>query len=93
MIGEIGVECRRDVALGGLAVEARARRVQRFLAQPFFVAEQFTGNPGAYIKLEDTVKDCADILAGKYDDQPENWFYMVGGSLSERVKKDKAAKK
>lgn len=63
---------------------ARARRLQRFLAQPFYVAEQFTGNPGAYIKLSDTVKDCADILAGKYDDKPENWFYMAGGPLSEK---------
>lgn len=62
----------------------RARRLQRFLAQPFFVAEQFTGNPGAYIKLADTVKDCADILAGKYDDKPESWFYMAGGPLSEK---------
>lgn len=63
---------------------ARARRLQRFLAQPFYVAEQFTGNPGAYIKLEDTVKDCADILAGKYDSKPESWFYMAGGPLSEK---------
>ncbi len=63
---------------------ARARRLQRFMAQPFYVAEKFTGNPGAYIKLEDTVKDCADILAGKYDDKPEQWFYMAGGPLSEK---------
>ncbi|MGE5312396.1 MAG: F0F1 ATP synthase subunit beta [Acidobacteriota bacterium] len=63
---------------------ARARRLQRFLAQPFYVAEQFTGNPGAYIKLEDTVKDCADILAGKYDAKPESWFYMAAGPLSEK---------
>lgn len=63
---------------------ARARRLQRFLAQPFYVAEQFTGNPGAYIKLADTVKDCADILAGKYDEKPESWFYMAGGPLSEK---------
>lgn len=62
-------------------IVGRARRLQRFLAQPFYVAEQFTGNPGAYIKLEDTVKDCADILAGKYDDKPEQWFYMAGGPL------------
>ena len=61
---------------------ARARRLQRFLAQPFFVATQFTGNEGAYIKLEDTVNDVADILAGKYDEQPESWFYMAGGPLS-----------
>ncbi len=66
---------------------SRARRLQRFLAQPFFVATQFTGNDGAYIKLEDTVNDVADILAGKYDEKPENWFYMAPGPLSE--KKDK----
>lgn len=62
----------------------RARRLQRFLAQPFFVATQFTGNEGAYIKVEDTVKDVKDILAGKYDDKPESWFYMAGGPLSEK---------
>jgi len=63
---------------------ARARRLQRFLAQPFFVATQFTGNEGAYIKVADTVKDVKDILAGKYDDKPENWFYMAPGPLSEK---------
>lgn len=63
---------------------ARARRLQRFLAQPFFVATQFTGNDGVYIKVEDTVKDVKDILAGKYDDKPESWFYMAGGPLSEK---------
>lgn len=62
----------------------RARRLQRFMAQPFFVAEKFTGNAGAYIKVEDTVKDCRDILSGKYDDKPESWFYMAGGPLSEK---------
>jgi F-type H+-transporting ATPase subunit beta len=62
----------------------RARRLQRFLAQPFHVAEQFTGNPGSYIKLEDSIKDASDILSGKYDDKPENWFYMVPGPLSEK---------
>ena len=62
----------------------RARRLQRFFAQPFHVAEQFTGNKGVYIKLEDTVKDAADILAGKYDDKPEGWFYMAPGALSEK---------
>ncbi len=62
----------------------RARRLQRFFAQPFFVAEQFTGAKGAYIKLADTVKDAGDILAGKYDDKPESWFYMAGGALSEK---------
>lgn len=63
---------------------ARARRLQRFLAQPFFVATQFTGNAGAYIKVADTVKDVKDILAGTYDDKPESWFYMAPGPLSER---------
>ncbi len=62
----------------------RARRLQRFLAQPFHVAEQFTGNPGSFIKLEDSVKDAADILAGKYDDKPEQWFYMAAGPLSQK---------
>ncbi len=65
-------------------IVARARRLQRFLAQPFFVATQFTGNEGSYIKLEDTVADVADILAGKYDDQPESWFYMAGLPLSQK---------
>lgn len=60
----------------------RARRLQRFLAQPFYVATQFTGNEGVYMKLEDTVKDVKDILAGKYDNKPESWFYMAPGPLS-----------
>ncbi|MDN5819315.1 MAG: F0F1 ATP synthase subunit beta [bacterium] len=63
---------------------ARARRLQRYFAQPFYVAEKFTGNKGAYIKLEDTVNDAADILAGKYDSKPENWFYMAPGSLKDK---------
>jgi len=63
---------------------ARARRLQRFLAQPFFVATQFTGNAGVYIKVADTVKDVKDILGGKYDDKPESWFYMAPGPLSEK---------
>lgn len=63
---------------------ARARRLQRFLAQPFYVATQFTGNEGAYIKVEDTVRDVKDILAGKYDSKPESWFYMAPGPLSDK---------
>jgi len=63
---------------------ARARRLQRFLAQPFHVAEQFTGNPGSYFKLEDTIKDAKDILDGKYDNKPESWFYMSPVPLSEK---------
>ncbi len=65
-------------------IVGRARRLQRFLAQPFHVAETFTGNPGVYIKIEDTVRDVRDILSGKYDDKPENWFYMAPGPLSEK---------
>jgi F-type H+-transporting ATPase subunit beta len=62
----------------------RARRLQRFFAQPFHVAEQFTGNTGVYCKLEDTIKDAQDILAGKYDSKPESWFYMAPGPLSQK---------
>lgn len=58
---------------------ARARKIQKFLSQPFFVAEQFTGKPGAYVKLEDTIKSFQGILDGKYDDVPEADFYMKGG--------------
>jgi F-type H+-transporting ATPase subunit beta len=72
---------------------ARARRIQRYLSQPFFVAEKFTGNKGAYVKLEDTIKDFGDIIAGTYDDKPENWFYMVGEPLSVKAANDNKAKK
>lgn len=63
---------------------ARARRIQRYLSQPFHVAEKFTGNPGTYVKLEDTIRDFEDILAGVYDDKPEDWFYMVNGTLKDK---------
>jgi F-type H+-transporting ATPase subunit beta len=56
----------------------RARRIQRFLSQPFFVAEQFTGNKGQYVKLVDTVKSFKEILEGKHDDKSESAFYMKG---------------
>jgi F-type H+/Na+-transporting ATPase subunit beta len=59
-------------------VVSRARKVQRFLSQPFFVAEQFTGSPGAYVDIKDTVKGFRGILDGKYDDIPEQAFYLVG---------------
>lgn len=62
----------------------RARRLQRYFAQPFHVAEQFTGNKGVYCKLDDTIKDAKDILDGRYDDKPESWFYMAPGPLSEK---------
>jgi F-type H+-transporting ATPase subunit beta len=57
---------------------ARARKIQRFLSQPNFVAEQFTGTPGQYVKLEDTIRGFAEIIDGQHDDLPEQAFYMVG---------------
>jgi len=57
---------------------ARARKVQKFLSQPFFVAEQFTGAPGQYVPLADTIRSFREILDGKHDDKPENEFYMKG---------------
>ena len=57
---------------------ARARKIQRFLSQPFFVAEVFTGTPGALVNIEDTIKGFKGIVAGDYDDLPESAFYMVG---------------
>jgi F-type H+-transporting ATPase subunit beta len=59
-------------------VVQRARKIQRFLSQPNFVAEQFTGTPGEYVKLEETIKGFQEILEGKHDDLPEQAFYMVG---------------
>ena len=58
---------------------SRARKIQRFLSQPFQVAEVFTGSPGKYVTLPETIKGFSDVLAGKYDDLPEMAFYMVGG--------------
>jgi F-type H+-transporting ATPase subunit beta len=57
---------------------ARARKIQRFLSQPFSVAEQFTGTPGTYVRLEDTIRGFKEVLEGKHDDLPEQAFYMVG---------------
>lgn len=56
----------------------RARKVQKFLSQPFFVASGFTGRDGKFVTLEDTITDFADIIAGKYDDKPEDFFYLKG---------------
>ena len=58
---------------------SRARRIQRFLSQPFFVAEQFTNNPGQYVKIADTIRGFQEILDGKHDDKPESAFYLKGG--------------
>lgn len=67
-------------------VVGRARKVQRFLSQPFFVAEAFTGTAGKYVPLKETVRGFKEILSGKYDDLPENAFYMVG-TIDEVVEK------
>jgi F-type H+-transporting ATPase subunit beta len=66
----------------------RARRLQKFLSQPFFVAENFTGFSGKYVKLEDTIRSFREICEGKYDDLPEQAFFMVG-SIEEAVEKAK----
>jgi F-type H+-transporting ATPase subunit beta len=69
-------------------VVARARKIQKFLSQPFHVAEVFTGTPGVFVKLEDTIKAFKGIVAGDYDDLPEQAFYMVG-TIDEAVTKAK----
>jgi F-type H+-transporting ATPase subunit beta len=69
-------------------VVQRARKIQRFLSQPNFVAEQFTGTPGQYVKLEDTIVGFREILEGKHDDLPEQAFYMVG-TIDQAVAKHK----
>lgn len=67
-------------------IVARARKIQRFLSQPFFVAEAFTGSPGKYVAVKDTIKGFNEIVAGKYDDIPEQAFYMVG-TIEEALEK------
>jgi F-type H+/Na+-transporting ATPase subunit beta len=69
-------------------VVSRARKIQRFLSQPFFVAEVFTGSPGKYVPLKDTIQGFQRILAGEFDDLPEQAFYMVG-NIDEAVAKAK----
>jgi F-type H+-transporting ATPase subunit beta len=68
---------------------ARARKIQKFLSQPFFVAEQFTGIPGQFVKIEDTIKGFKAVLAGEVDHLPEQAFYLVGGldMVFEKAKK------
>ena len=67
---------------------ARARKIQRFLSQPFFVAQQFTGIEGKFVPLEETIRGFRELISGKYDDLPEQAFYMVGG-IEEAVEKAK----
>ena len=73
---------------------ARARKIERFLSQPFFVAEVFTGQPGRYVKLADTIKGFKEIVDGKHDELPEQAFYMVGGieEAQEKAAKMREAK-
>jgi F-type H+-transporting ATPase subunit beta len=66
----------------------RARKLQRFLSQPFFVSERFTGIPGKYVKLEETIKGFAEIISGQADDLPEQAFYMAG-TIDEARQKSK----
>jgi F-type H+-transporting ATPase subunit beta len=70
---------------------ARARKIQRFLSQPFHVAEQFTGFPGKYVKLADSIKGFQEIVEGKHDDLPEQAFYMVG-TIEEAIEKARTLK-
>ena len=72
-------------------VVARARRIERFLSQPFHVAEVFTGFPGMYVKLEDTVRSFKAIVDGEYDHLPEAAFYMVGTIEDAVAKAEKMA--
>ena len=60
-------------------IVARARKIEQFLSQPFFVAEPFTGRPGKYVKLEDSVKAFKMLVSGELDELPEQAFYMCGG--------------
>ena len=73
-------------------IVSRARKIQRFLSQPFFVAEVFTGSPGKYVSLKDTIAGFKGIVEGEYDDLPEQAFYMVG-NIDEAIEKAKALKK
>ncbi len=72
-------------------VVARARRIERFLSQPFNVAEQFTGQPGRYVPLKETIRSFKEVLEGKHDDLPEQAFYMVG-TIDEAVEKAQSMK-
>jgi F-type H+-transporting ATPase subunit beta len=72
-------------------VVGRARKIQRFLSQPFFVAEQFTGQAGRYVPVKETIKGFREIVEGKVDDLPEQAFYMVGTIEEARQKAEQLA--
>ncbi len=88
IIAILGME---ELSAEDRATVNRARRIQKFLSQPFSVAEVFTGFPGKFVKLADTIRSFKEILDGKHDDLPENAFYMVG-SIEEAVEKAKTLK-
>ena len=69
-------------------IVSRARKIQRFLSQPFHVAEVFTGSPGKFVSLKDTIRGFKAIVAGEYDHLPEQAFYMIG-AIEEAVEKAK----
>jgi F-type H+-transporting ATPase subunit beta len=73
-------------------IVARARKIQRFLSQPFLVAEAFTGRPGRYVKIEDTIRGFEEIVEGKHDDVPESAFFMVG-TIEEALEQAEQMKK
>jgi F-type H+-transporting ATPase subunit beta len=74
-------------------IVARARKIQRFLSQPFFVAEQFTGLTGKFVPIKDTIRGFKEIVDGKHDDLPEQAFYLVGGieEVAQKAEKMKNA--
>jgi F-type H+-transporting ATPase subunit beta len=88
IIAILGME---ELSAEDRAIVNRARRIQKFLSQPFSVAEVFTSIPGKFVKLADTIRSFKEILDGKHDDLPENAFYMVG-SIEEAVEKAKTLK-
>jgi F-type H+-transporting ATPase subunit beta len=77
-----------ELSEGDKQTVSRARKIQRFLSQPFFVAAQFTGTEGKFVSVADTVRGFKEILEGKHDDLPEQAFWMVGG-IEEAVEKAK----
>lgn len=83
LIAILGME---ELSLSDQQTVIRARRVQRFLTQPFIVAEVFSGRPGAFVPVDETIRGFKLILEGKFDDLPEQAFYMVG-TIDEALKK------
>ena len=83
IIAILGIE---ELSEDDRMVVFRARKIQRFLTQPFFVAEAFTNQPGKYVPVRETVRGFSEILDGKHDDLPEQAFYMVG-TIDEAIEK------